>query len=1029
MRRIALVLVPALLGIGTVVVARSGDGGPDPGSPTGEASEATIQLAPSGLVVDLARTGADLPVAIGSYAAFHVGVAATNDITRVELWENDAIVAEYDPPNPSTTGGQRIEWSPTTAGPALITARAIDKDGRVGLSNPLWVEVTATPQITMFDEDGVEVPTGPVPVGFAMGTALRDGIHAARSRASSPAQPARSALPTLSVTTTGCEAKLTATGADASSPGRLMLLAVAPNARTLAPAAELDPALSGRQSLTASLGPGTQALIVAEMAAGAVTGWSAPAIVNVGDECAVPGWEGDVALVDGRLQSATGASQAYLYVEHSPSNWTRVPASGTVVRSATGFDFSALLPAVAGPYAIRAWGWDNGRLGLIGSGVYTPPGPSPSGPIADPGSLVVVGPYLPSATLRWIEQPSQPGLPEVLATEGVIDVDPDDGIIGTERFRWSVPYLGVTHAIVQVSLTPLPGKQGPTAVEALYSCVVAGSGGEFEIDFDHETCTSGDQKTATSTKTGQADYGSLVFAGAGIPGFDPKNPVSEVDPLSQLEKQLYNDPESPSNDDPPWIDQRIIRVLPMTSDSWNGAVSNDVKLEIDRTPKAPPGEYAYDIDLRLVSPPRPPDLRYANCWQFTGWKDPVAAKQAYDTELAALQAQQALQKANPKTYGVVLPSSVFQPYYWWTEVAKKINGPICAGCYQVFFTGLVGATVGLGGADCSTSKSFLEDPIGWVGENIAGPIVAIIKEFVNLISNAFAELKSLAVDGLMELTGCTGKWCKSLAEAVVNGALLAIGVPPTLPNFDQLVQGLKGDLVDLAVDLAKSAGVPCDEVGSVASMTDQPDLTCEAAVEALIDDVVTAVNQNFADLAASGGITFHPDMKIKPWWAGQIGPAEVEVTVKSTKYTAEEQGKTCKAGVLSSATWTAPSTTQTIPGLGTAVIPKSKWQGQAYEIVMWDLPDMKSTNGYQPVKKNFTLYPPVSYDLATVQVQSTLPLGGTIAIPIKVSPYTFYFHNGATFAFNVGGACARPETHTYQLNGSVYPKLLSVVED
>ena len=616
----------------------------------------------------------------------------------------------------------------------------------------------------------------------------------------------------------------------------------------------------------------------------------------------------------------------------------------------------------------------------------------------------------------------------MLATEGVLDVDPDDQMVGTERFRWSVPYQGVTHAIVQVSLVPLPAKQGPTA-QAWFSCVIAGSGGEFEIDFDYETCSSGDKKVTTSSEVGQADYGSLVFAGTAIPGFQPGGPVSEVDPLSQFDQQIYNDPESPSVDDPPWIDQRIVRVLPMTSDSWGGAVSNDVKLAIDRTPKAPPGEYAYDIDLRLVSPPRPPDMRYANCWNFTGWKDPVAAKQAYDAELKQLQADQTLQKLKPNSFGIVLPNPVLQPYYWWTEVAKKINGPICAGCYSVYFTGLVGATVGLGGADCSTSKSFLEDPIGWVGENIAGPIVAIIKEFVNLVSNAFAKLKSLAVKGLMDLTGCTGQWCTSLAEAVVNGVLIAIGVPPTLPNFDQLVQGLKGDLVDLAVDLAKSAGVPCDEVGAVANMTEQSNLTCEAAVGALIDNVVSAVNQNFQDVAASGGITFHQDMLIKPWWAGQIGPAEVEVTVKSTKYTAEEQGKTCKAGVLSSASWVGSTTSQPIAGLGTAIIPKTQWQGQAYEIVTWDLPDMKPAGGYQPIKKTFTLYPPVSYDLVTVQVQQELPLGGTIPIPVQVSPYTFYFHDGATFAISVGGVCARPETHIYQLNGSVYPKLISVVED
>ena len=104
-----------------------------------------------------------------------------------------------------------------------------------------------------------------------------------------------------------------------------------------------------------------------------------------------------------------------------------------------------------------------------------------------------------------------------------------------------------------------------------------------------------------------------------------------------------------------------------------------------------------------------------------------------------------------------------------------------------------------------------------------------------------------------------------------NGALIAIGVPPTLPNFDQLVKLGKGKLVDLAVDLAKAAGVPCDEAGSVADLADQPDLSCEAAVEALLDEVSNAVNENFTKVAASGGLPFHPDMIIKPFWGGQPG--------------------------------------------------------------------------------------------------------------------------------------------------------------
>lgn len=1015
--RVAWVLVPAVVGAGTVIALRRGDDEtpPDTGG-SGPSALTALEIGPSGLVVELTRSGADLPVALGSTAAFRVGVAAARAVDHIELWQDDTVAATYEPPSGRLDVGARLEWAPVDGGPHLIMARAIDTSGRVGMSNPLWLDVTEAPEIQMF-ADGADVATPTnQSTGFANPSMAPDehGIRAfAGAGAFDGVRPTPSP-PTLALTNDGCTTNLTAAAAGA---GRLMLFDVPPGGRTLQPVAEFATGSNARASMSTVLGAGTQAFMVAEVVDGLVTDWSAPVITTVADGCSPPGWDGTIALADGRLQTGAGVSEAYLYVESSPNTWIRVPESGTVARTAAGFDFSPYLPPIAGEYSVHAWGWGGGALQLIGEGMFAPPS---SSDVVSPqgGNLIITGPYLPPATLRWVRHPHRGYLDEVLTTSGKIDVDPDDDVLGAEQFRWSVPYLGVTHAVVQVSLEPIPSNQGPTTPVSMFSCIVPGSGGDFEIDFDNGTCIAEGQQGVTNISSGDSQYGSLVFSQAGVP-FDSQDLVSEVDPLAEIEKQIYSDPESPPAADLPWVEHRVVRVLPMTSDAWGGAVSNDVSIEIDRTPKAPPGEFAYDLDLELVTAPRAPLLQYSNCWQVTGWQDPDAAAAAAAAELAELQTQQ---QSNQQI--TVLPNSVFQPHYWWTEFVKSNPGPICAvGCYPTSFTGLTGAMVSFGGADCGTGSSFLDDPVGWVIENVAGPIVAVIKEFVNLISNGFAQLKGLAVDGLMQITGCTGKFCKVLAEAVVNGALLAIGVPPTLPNFDQLVQTLKGDLIDVAVDLASSAGVPCDEVSTVADFSDQPDLTCEAAIEALIDQVAAAVNQNFVDLAKSGGIDFPDDLNIKPWWAGQPGPAEIKVTVKPTKYTAEEQGTTCSAGVLSSATWTAPSATQSIPGVGTAIIPQTHWQGQAYEIVNWQLPDLDASGGYQPVTKTFELYPTVGYDMVTVQ-QQVPTLTGPTSIPVKVSPYTFYFHQGATFAFNVAGSCARGETRTYTIGGG----LVSVVE-
>ena len=691
---------------------------------------------------------------VGASATFHVGIAATTDVTRVELWQNGTIADIYEPTGDRLDLRPSLDWMPTSAGTYLITARATDADGRTGMSNPLWVDVTDTPDLTVLDADDTSSPGNAQPTAFA-GTAMRS---IAPFRQPFMIQTGSATQPSLSISDIRCGARLSAVPATSGVPSRLVLMTIPPGGRTMSPVAELEPNADGRADLTAALPTGTQAFVLAEMSDGLVIGWSPPVIANVGVGCATPGWSGELALVGGRLQAQTDVTTAYMYLQTDSDTWTRVPAVGSVPRSASGFDFSSELPPLSGSYTVRAWGWSGGSLKYVGAGTYTPPGGSASS--ATPTDAVALGgaPYLPAPTLRWIERPAARNVPEVLSTHGVIDVDPDDHLFGVERFRWDAPYNGVTHAVVQVSGSPIPLKDGPTAGLGLFTCIVSGSGGEFQIDFDHDTCITGDRQSVTPVSATKGSYNAIVMPGVGLPF--GQSPVSEVDPVSQLENDIYGDPESPSYDTIDWIEQRTVRVLPMTTDSWNGSVSNDVTFEIDRTPKAPPGEYAYDIDLRLVQAPRAPDFEYANCWQFVGWKNPGAAAAHAKAELNGLLAK--------KSLGLVaLPTSTGQPYYFWTQVTKAFS-PLCAGCRSVSFAGWGSATVGLGGADCSSSSSFWEDPVGWVISNVGGPIVAVIKEFVNLVSNGFAYLKSLAVEGLMELTGCTGKWCKTIAEAVVT---------------------------------------------------------------------------------------------------------------------------------------------------------------------------------------------------------------------------------------------------------------------
>lgn len=1013
LRTVAMLLVPALVGVGLVVAVRPDDAEPLADGQA-EVGATGIELPPTGLVVSLTRQGADLPVAYGTEASFLVGADATQPVRQVELWDGGRVVATYAPPGERTSLQPSLDWTPTELGRHLITARAVDEAGRVGLSNPLWVDVTDDRPVTLVS-DGV--PADYLPPSGPSAQAPPDVVPAA-GRALRSVRQVSATLPTLVLATDGCEVAATAGPAPAADqPTQLLLLTVLPGGGLSLPMADLGEASPGAtKQVSAVVGGGPQAFVVAAVNDGAVAGWSAPVVTDPGDGCPAPGWDGSLQLVDEHLHVDTDLAEAYLYLEPEPGRWVRVPSAGAVPNLGDGtFDFSGLLPSLPGGYELHAWGRTGNDVALLGSGTYVPP----KAPVK-PSDVSFGGFVAPPTTLRWMK-PASKGQLGSLQTSGTIAVDPDDDLIGAHSFSWSTPFAA-THALVQVSLEPLPGDTGPSTYLPLFTCLVPGHKGVFSVDFDQETCSPALSPGGASAKQGGA-YANLVPVEVGLFGEQPN--VGTKNPLDVLNDILDDDPEAPPGGDVPWIDQRVVRVLPMTGDSWVGYRSNDVALEVDRTPKAPPGEFAYDLDLEVVSAPYAPHYRYMACWQFTGWEDPAEA-----AALANLEAQQL--KA---TYGGgSLPLSLYTsayPHLFWSGVLDTTGGgPICPGCYGVFWPGIGGATVGLGGADCSSESSFWEDPVGWIGANLVGPVIAIFKALVDLAADGFAYLKQQAVQGLMEITGCTGQLCETLANAVVNGALLALGVPPTIPNFDQLVALGKGELVDTAVGLAEAAGIPCDSASTAATFHGDEDLTCEAAIEAMLDEVATAVNDSYLAVAKSGGITFADDMKVVPWWAGQPGNAEVEVTVKPTKYTAEEQGKTCSAGVLTSSKWTAASTSVTDPDLGKVTIPKTDWSTFPYDVATWKLPtlakDPKAEHGYAPATKTFTLVP---RGLPLVTVQQSVPgIVGPVSFPYQVSPFTFYFHDDATFWINAGGPCARGETLKLTLGGLGQATVESVVQ-
>lgn len=118
--------------------------------------------------------------------------------------------------------------------------------------------------------------------------------------------------------------------------------------------------------------------------------------------------------------------------------------------------------------------------------------------------------------------------------------------------------------------------------------------------------------------------------------------------------------------------------------------------------------------------------------------------------------------------------------------------------------------------------------------------------------------------------------CHYIAVIAVTAAKTYAGLPPTLPNFDQLTDLGKENLVDLAAQELESYGVPCPE-------------DCKNVIRKGIDAGMEQVKNNMSNSSCVGEVEAHengveplcvpPGVVTKPDPRGQPAPAVVEVQV------------------------------------------------------------------------------------------------------------------------------------------------------
>jgi len=1029
-----------------------------------------ITMPHSGMIVSLSRPGfVDLPASIGLENAVVVSVTADRPVVAVELLDGATVVSRVVPASPVAERADRMTWIPLAEGVTTLIARAYDGDGHVGQSNPLRIDARRPESMaglvpvstaegdslaSLAAANGVEVTTlallngldastasDPIPAG----TPLDVPVAAPAPFESEPtaviplpdslelAQP-----PTLQIGVDGCAATV-----DAKSGGskqKLILFRVPPTGGAVAPVAKI-----GGNSVVVPLTSGVQDFVVAAGVDDELVAWSLPVSVTAGSGCS--GWSGDVRFEGGVLVADTEAESAYVYLSTTVGEWVRVPPTGFVPRGSSGFDFSKYLPPLVGSTVkLEAWGRLGGKLVLLGTGVWTPP--TTAGGDNEVAIVVSDEVGLPKSQLWWLRPADwkHNGQPPKAVTAG--DVLAPDVL----RFQWSSPFPGITHGIVQVTSSAVPPTAGPKPGGVLYQDVVQGRDGTFDIDFAKVFDSFYAHKNGTIHEVSETEGSGTYVTLAGLGGSPGGSPAAEavvkstvganphpvdLDPTDGPGPGDSTDSTSPDETNGMFSQTFVVRVVPMAADNWGGLVTNDVDLTVDPTGRfqvAPAGEKPYNLDVALVTPPRPPDPNKTRCWQFAGWTDDDAVKAEIAKEkLAAEQAS---------AQGQFPPASA--NYVFWSFLVDQLGqSPICGGCYHFGST-----SVALAGGKCDDG-GFLDDLVG------------AFKTFVNMLSSAYAFIKSTIVDLVVTASGCkalgsgAASFCNTLASVVLDAALTSLGIPPSLPNWDQLIAAAKGDIVAIGVGLATQLGVPCDDADFAAEVHGNSDLTCEAALNALLDEAVAQIDQMYSDTSTSMGFSFPPMMRVRPHPDGQIGPASVAITVNPTKYSNAEAGKTCSVGLYPKSTWfgspdilagfvygatvggpiVSGVTPGSFPGASTAPmkIPHLFWSDKAFETGFFDLPHLTlasvgsglakpETGLWQPVTKTYDLYPPfdaelvpVTYLSSTVSYTGINPgVGNKSGKPLvnihqsqgQLPKHVFLLNKGAVFSIFVLSPCA-----------------------
>jgi hypothetical protein len=477
-------------------------------------------------------------------------------------------------------------------------------------------------------------------------------------------------------------------------------------------------------------------------------------------------------IKNGIIIPKTPVDKLYLYASLAGGPWQRFPAgTGTFLPQASGgYELGGLIPPEAlanlpkpTPFELEAWGWSGGQLIYLGreSGVL---------------GNTMNAPFLGAITATQLEIIGQIRDQVSYESEWTIPSPIEGYYQGFHQgFRWSTVDEGVVGGIWQVSTAPFAsgllwtpdvvasGKTQPPKVVTHKQGFPFPSGQEqqelvpakFLIDFSQ-----------------YIDFPDGAEPSPGLGGI-----IQQALQPAETSLQRVRDPSSllPTT--------FYVRVIPVASNKQLLEPSNQVVVRYGPPIESPVNQGTgplYDVQVVSFQPYRPADPSYASCMVLS---KPLQQCSQQGTN----SFEDILNSINPN-------SSPTEPELTCTTLLPA--GSQSCGCP---------------GVKCESSDSgcgwnlacHLEHGLDYLG--------GLVKDFFTWVAKTYNKIKSAVVDfvaniGCSAFSGDAKDTCKAAVNLGVNIGLAYLGIPPELPEFDQLLdQGL-----EYAAQAAISEVTGCD---------------------------------------------------------------------------------------------------------------------------------------------------------------------------------------------------------------------------